>query len=183
MIRGLRAKLDIKSEGWRGFVPLPGTQNVNPGLVATGNTNDANISSIYAIDRRQSVKALLGEPRFLSMTPDSAFVDRNADETSTSMKNIISNQIAADNTPTVIYTDTDKATLLTVISVWDSCHFVPSPILYVKADGTRVTDFPNSLAEFAGVTDQLRIDDNAAYTAAVEVAIRQAQVETENCDQ
>ena len=182
LIRGLRAKLDIKSDGWREFVPLPGLQNVNPALVTTENANDANISSIYAIDRRQAVRALLNEPRFLSMTPDSPFIDRNASETTTSVKNIISNQIAADNTPTVIFTDTDRATILTVITVWDSCHLVPSPVLYVKSDGTRVTDFPNSLAAFAGVTDALRTSNPAAYAAAVEDALRDAQDETADCD-
>jgi hypothetical protein len=35
-----------------------------------------------------------------------------------------------------------------------------------------VTDFPNSLAKFAGVTDALRTSDPAAYNAAVDAAVR-----------
>ncbi len=182
LIRGLKANLDIKSPGWREFKPEPALNPVNPGMVATGNKNDANIYSVYGIDRRQAVRALLNEPRFLSMTPDSAFVDRNAEETSQTIRDLISKQIAADNINGAGITNMDEATLLTVVSVWDSCHFVPSPILYIKDDGTRVTDFPNSLAAFAGVTDQLRIDDPSAYNAAVEAAIRQAIEDTVDCD-
>ncbi len=180
LIRGLRANLDIKSPGWREFKAEPALNPVNPGMVATGNRNDANIYSVYGIDRRQAVKALLNEPRFLSMTPDSAFVDRNAEETSQTIKSLITNQIINDDDSSI--TNNDEATLLTVVSVWDSCHFVPSPVLYTKSDGTRVTDFPNSLAAFAGVTDQLREDDPDAYNAAVEVAIRQAVEDTADCE-
>lgn len=180
LIRGLKANLDIKSPGWREFQPEPAMNPVNPCMVATGDNNDANIYSVYGIDRRQAVKALLNEPRFLSMTPDAAFVDRNAEETSQTIKELISNQIQADNDDAI--TNTASATFLTVVSVWNSCHFVPSPILYTKVDGTRVTDFPNSLAAFAGVTDQLRIADPSAYNSAVEAAIRRAVQETADCD-
>jgi hypothetical protein len=60
-----------------------------------------------------------------------------------------------------------------VISTWKSCHFVPSPILFTKPDGTRVTDFPNSLAMWAGTTDAARTGDPAGYNNAVEMKIRQ----------
>lgn len=172
LIRGLRANLDIKNTTSREFKDIPALNPVNPSMVATGNPYDANIYSVYGIDRRQAVKALLNEPRFLSMTPDSAFVDRTADETSQTVKNLITNQILNDNDPKM--TNHNEATLLTVVSVWNSRYFIPSPVLYTKSDGTRVTDFPNSLAAFAGITDQLRIDDPDAYNAAIETAVRAA---------
>ena len=183
LIRGLKANLDIKSSGWREFQPADeGLNPVNPGMVATGIWNDANIYSVYLIDRRQAVRALLNEPRFLSMTPDLAMVDIKATETSRNLRKLIKRAIKDDQ---IILPpkNRDFATLLTVVSTWDSCHFVPSPILYTKDDGTRVTDFPNSLAEFAGVTDQLRVDDPPAYNAAVEAAIRQAVEDTADCDE
>jgi hypothetical protein len=49
---------------------------------------------------------------------------------------------------------------------------VPSPVLYTKPDDARVTDFPNSLAAFAGVTDSLRTSNPGAYNAAVDAAVR-----------
>ncbi|MGR9087012.1 MAG: hypothetical protein ACU841_08065 [Gammaproteobacteria bacterium] len=181
LIRGLRAHLDIKSPGWREFKPeSEGFNPVNPGMVATGNWNDANIYSVYLIDRRQAVRALLNEPRFLSMTPDLAMVDIQADETTGTVRSVISQAI--EETGLELPKNDQYATLLTVVSTWKSCHFVPSPLLYTKDDGTRVTDFPNSLAAFAGVSDQLRIDDPAAYNAAVETAIRQAVEDTADCD-
>lgn len=181
LIRGLRAHLDIKSPGWREFKPEnEGLNPVNPGMVATGHWNDANIYSVYLVDQRQAVKALLNEPRFLSMTPDLAMVDLTADETTTGVKWIIQQGIEETNLEPP--KNEHYATLLTVVSTWKSCHFVPSPVLYTKEDGTRVTDFPNSLAAFAGVTDQLRLDDPVAYNDAVQLAIRQAVKETADCD-
>ena len=182
LIRGLRANLDIKSPGWREFKPEDeGLNPVNPAMVATGVWNDANIYSVYLIDRRQAVRALLNEPRFLSMTPDLAMVDIKAKETSKDVKRLIRRGIKEDKS-LLRPKNRRFATLLTVVSTWESCHFIPSPILYTKRDGTRVTDFPNSLATFAGVTDQLRSDDPDAYNAAVEAAIRQAVEDTADCD-
>lgn len=172
LIRGLKAHLDIKSAGWREYRAEPAINPVNPAMIATGDRNDANIYSIYGVDRRQLVAALLNEPRFLSMTPDTALVDRNAEETSETVKSLITNQILNDGRPSV--TNNNEAAFLTVVSVWHSRHFVPSPILYIKKDGTRVTDFPNSLAAFAGISDRLRTDDPEAYHAAVEAAVKKA---------
>jgi hypothetical protein len=70
---------------------------------------------------------------------------------------------------------------LQVISTWNSCHFLPSPVLYTKPDGTRVTDFPNSLAAFAATTDAQRIANPTAYNAAVELAVRAGVAQTQDC--
>ena len=171
LVRGVRAFLDIKDSNSREFKATP-FNPINPALVASGNNNDANISSLYLVDRRQAARALLNEPRYLSMTPDLAKVDIHAAETDPDVRALILRAI--QETPGI--TNQNQATLLQVISTWKSCHFVPSPVLYTKPapDGARVTDFPNSLAAFAGVPDALRTSNPAAYNEAVETAVRAA---------
>ena len=195
LIRGLRAYLDIKGPGFREFKTfdkagcLAGLnddpslddvskcQNINPGMVASGDWNDANIYSLYLIDRRQAVRALVNEPRFLSMTPDLAMVDIKAEETTSSIRSLILQGIDEDNalqSPKNV----DFATVLTVVSTWNSCWFAPSPVLYTKSDGTRVTDFPNSLAMGGGTSDAKRasadLSDRTEYYAAIDDGIKQA---------
>jgi hypothetical protein len=179
LVRGLRAFLDIKDPNSREFREPPALNPVNPALVPSGNKFDANISSIYLVDRRQAARALLNEPRFLSMTPDLAKVDIHADETSPAVRALILQAI--QETPLLEPKNVTQATFLQVISTWKSCHFVPSPVLYTKGDGTRVTDFPNSLAAYAGTTDAERISNPASYNAKVEAAIRAAVETTKNC--
>jgi hypothetical protein len=177
LIRGLRAHLDMKDPASREYKAPPELNPVNPALVPTGNDLDANISSIYLVDRRQAARALLNEPRFLSMTPDLAKVDVLAPETDESVRALIMQAII--DTPGI--TNMTQATFLQVISTWNSCHFLPSPVLFTKPDGTRVTDFPNSLAAFAGTSDAQRIAEPAAYSAAVEAAVRAGVAQTANC--
>ncbi len=195
LVRGLRAHLDVKGPGWREFKifdkagclaglnsdpsldDVSKCKSINPGMVASGDWNDANIYSVYLIDRRQAVRALLNEPRFLSMTPDLAMVDLRAEETTSSIKSLILQGIEEDDTlqsPKNI----DIATVLTVVSTWKSCWFVPSPVLYTKRDGTRVTDFPNSLALGGGTSDAKRasadLADRTEYYGAIDDGINQA---------
>ncbi|HEX9870561.1 MAG TPA: hypothetical protein VGC99_18600 [Candidatus Tectomicrobia bacterium] len=179
LVRGLRAFLDIKDPNSREFREPPALNPVNPALLPSGNKFDANISSIYLVDRRQAVRALLNEPRYLSMVPDLAKVDIHAAQTSPAVRALILQAI--QETPLLEPKNTTQATFLQVISTWKSCHFVPSPVLTVLGDGTRITDFPNSLAAFAGTTDAERISDPDSYNAKVEAAIRAAVVATGNC--
>lgn len=177
LIRGLRAYLDMKDPDSRESKAPPELNPVNPALVPSGDALDANISSIYLVDRRQAARALLNEPRFLSMTPDLAKVDVHAEETDPAVRALILQ--AVKETPGL--TNTETATFLQVISTWHSCHFVPSPVLYTKLDGTRVTDFPNSLAAFSGTTEQQRTRDPQAYNQAVETAVRAGVEQTQDC--
>jgi hypothetical protein len=177
LIRGLRAYLDMKDPASREYKAPPELNPVNPALVPSGDALDANVSSIYLVDRRQAARALLNEPRFLSMTPDLAKVDVHAEETDPAVRALILQ--AVKDTPGL--TNTETATFLQVISTWRSCHFVPSPVLYTKPDGTRVTDFPNSLAAFSGTTDELRTRDASAYNNAVETAVRAGVEQTQAC--
>ena len=168
LVRGVKAYLDIKNSNSREFVAPPGQNPINPGLVATGNDNDANISSIYLVDRRQAARALLREPRYLSMVPDLGKVDIDAEETSPDLRRLLRQAIAEDAT-ILAPKNQNQVTFLQVISTWKSCHFVPSPVLYTKPNGLRVTDFPNSLAKFANTDAPIA---SAPYFAAVEVAVR-----------
>lgn len=172
LIRGVKSHLDIKPPGCREFQLEPGMNPVNPAMVVTGDKNDANIYSVYAVERRQAVQALLNEPRFLAMTPDTVLADLNCEETTQAVKNLIWTQIQTDAIEEPV--NTAEAALLTVVAVWKSPHFLPSPVLYTKDDGTRVTDFPNSLAKFAGISDRLRIEDPAGYQRAIQRAVRSA---------
>jgi hypothetical protein len=119
----------------------------------------------------------LNEPRYLSMTPDLAKVDIEAAETDDSVRKLILQAVK----DTAGLTNTKNATFLQVISTWKSCHFVPSPVLYTKPDGTRVTDFPNSLAKFAGTADAKRGAQPAEYSKAVETAVRAGVEKTKAC--
>jgi len=183
LVRGVKAYLDIKDSNSREFVAAPGQNPINPGLVATANDNDANISSIYLVDRRQAARALLREPRYLSMVPDLGKVDIDAEETSPDLRKLLRQAIAEDST-ILAPKNQNQVTFLQVISTWKSCHFVPSPVLYTKPNGLRVTDFPNSLAKFANTTAPIA---SAQYFADVEVAVRATlnlpadQPGSENC--
>jgi hypothetical protein len=177
LIRGLRAKLDMKDPASREYKAPPERVSVNPALIPTGDALDANISSIYLVDRRQAAKALLNEPRFLSMVPDLAKVDIEAPETDAALRALLLQAIK--ETPGM--TNTKNVTFLQVISTWNSCHFLPSPVLYTKPDGTRVTDFPNSLAAFAATSDKTRTADPPSYYAAVDKAVRSGVESTKDC--
>ena len=168
LVRGVRAFLDIKDPNSREFAALPAVNPINPGLVASGNDHDANISSIYLVDRRQAARALLREPRLLSMVPDLGKVDIDADETSPDLRKLLRQAIQED-TSILAPKNNDQVTFLQVISTWKSCHFVPSPILYTKPNGVRVTDFPNSLALFADTPAPIA---SAQYFADVDTKVR-----------
>ena len=168
LVRGVKAYLDIKNSNSREFVAPPGQNPINPSLVATGNDNDANISSVYLVDRRQAARALLREPRYLSMVPDLAKVDIDATETSEDLRKLLRQAIEEDTT-ILAPKNQNQVTFLQVISTWKSCHFVPSPILYTKPNGLRVTDFPNSLAKFANTTAPIA---SVQYFTDVEAAVR-----------
>lgn len=169
LVRGVRAYLDIKEPGSREFRDLPAVNPINPGLVASGNDKDGNISSIYLVDRRQAARALLNEPRLLSMVPDLGKVDINALETSSDLKKLLRQAIQEDTT-LLGPKNMDQVTFLQVISTWKSCHFVPSPVLYTNGDGVRVTDFPNSLAKFANTTAEIA---SVQYFADVDKKVRE----------
>ncbi|CAN0541506.1 unnamed protein product [Ectocarpus sp. 12 AP-2014] len=114
------------------------------------------------------------EPRFLSMTPDTGLVDLTAEETGWFVRTLARHQASVEGK-----SDLESAAFLLVTGVWAPGSLIESPVLYTKEDGTQVTDYPRSLALWAGTTDGARLaDDNAErqqYWASFRQAIRQAE--------
>ncbi|CAN0307842.1 unnamed protein product, partial [Ectocarpus sp. 6 AP-2014] len=174
LVKGYKAFLDVKQKGWREHVEEPGPPLVNPVVVPSGCAEHANIYAIYAVDSRQVLNALLMEPRFLSMTPDTGLVDLTAEETGRFVRTLARHQASVEGK-----SDLESAAFLLVTGVWAPGGLIESPVLYTKEDGTKVTDFPRSLALWAGTTDGARLDDDSAerqrYWASFRQAIRQAE--------
>lgn len=70
VVKGVRAYLDIKDPGCREYRAPPENARVNPANVVTGDPTMANLYAVYIVDERVVLKALLGEPRYLSIAPD-----------------------------------------------------------------------------------------------------------------
>ncbi|CAM9527256.1 unnamed protein product [Sphacelaria rigidula] len=107
------------------------------------------------------------------MTPDTGLVDLIAEETDQSIRALVRYQASAE-----LKTDQTHAAFLVVTGVWASGSLIDSPVLYTKDDGTQVTDYPRSLAVWAGTTDEARTGDTseqAAYWDAVRQSARRAQ--------
>eukprot|EP00933_Yihiella_yeosuensis_P083697 TRINITY_DN9794_c1_g1_i1.p2 TRINITY_DN9794_c1_g1~~TRINITY_DN9794_c1_g1_i1.p2 ORF type:complete len:157 (+),score=42.35 TRINITY_DN9794_c1_g1_i1:427-897(+) len=68
---------------------------------------------------------------------------------------------------------TERIALLTVVSTYKGPSFVENPVLYTKADGSRVTNFHDGLAKLAGTSDSER--GSAAYNEAVQGALRRLE--------
>jgi len=165
LIRGLKSYFDIKVPPAREYVPPPGLAKINPAMVATGDRLDANIYAIYLVDSRQDLTALLAEPRYLGMDPDLVKVDLTANETSANLTQFVLQLIS--ETPNV--TNTEEAGVFTVVSSYKGPSFVENPVLYTKADGTRVTNFQDGLALWAGTSDSLR--NTPAWQNAIQTKI------------
>ncbi|CBN77500.1 conserved unknown protein [Ectocarpus siliculosus] len=215
LVKGYKAFLDVKQKGWREYVEEPGPPLVNPVVVPSGCAEHANIYAIYAVDSRQVLNALLMEPRFLSMTPDTGLVDLTAEETGRFVRTLVSVVVVevvvvvrrfswTTHEPKSRHSDAcccrfqscfvppprhqasvegksdlESAAFLLVTGVWAPGGLIESPVLYTKEDGTKVTDYPRSLALWAGTTDGARLDDDDAerqqYWASFRQAIRQAE--------
>lgn len=145
LVRGYKSYLDVMQDGWRqydGDAPL-----INCNVFATGCWHHANEYWIYLVDVRQFLKILMNEPRFLSITPDLGLVDLEAEETSTVIKHLAKSEVRNQKKRI-----TTEAAFPLVTAAWfQSLAHVPSPVLYTKEDGTQVTNFPQSLAKWAGM--------------------------------
>ena len=151
LVRGYKAYFDVKREGWREYKAKPELPRVpNPVVIPTGCFHDANIYWLYLVAPEQVLNILAGEPRFLSITPDTGLVDLEAIETSDDVKRLAQNQIRRFG-----HKNTTAFALPLVTGVWfDADAFAESPIAYTKEDGTQVTSFDESLALWAGVERQ-----------------------------
>lgn len=152
LVRGTKAYLDVMEPGWRQYTHEPGQPLINSVNIVSGCHEHANQYWIYLIDSRQVLAVLNNEPRFLSITPDTAMVDLDAAETDEGVKAFamyeIEKQQKANNSLVAIP--------IVVATVYHQ-SFVPSPSILHHADGTNVTNFPDSLALWAHLDDNDRL--------------------------
>jgi hypothetical protein len=145
LVRGYKAYLDIKEPEWREFREDP-PQVPNAVVMPTGCREHANIYWIYAVDSRQILHILAGEPRFLSISPDTGMLDLIADETDEQVKLTALHEIRKQGK-----TDESVVAVPLVTGVWFHSSYVESPTVEAKADHTMVTSYDGSLALWAGV--------------------------------
>ncbi len=150
LVRGVAMHLDVKDAACRERVTPDGAARprVNPAMVPTGDPADANLYSVYAVDARAALLALLNEPRYLSMTPDLVRVDLDAEQTSSAVR-ALGREIARRAGAA----DARSAGILAVVSCFAGPTFVRVPPHRVLPDGTRMTAFAECLAAWAGVDD------------------------------
>ena len=147
LVRGYKAYLDVMEEDWRQYKSHPEQPLINSNVLASGCWHHANEYWIYLVDSRQFFSILMKEPRFLSISPDLGLVDLEASETSPCVKHFALSQIKKQNK-----TDSTAVAFPIVTCAWyNSASHIPSPVLYTKEDGTQVTNFPQSLAKWAGL--------------------------------
>jgi hypothetical protein len=147
LVRGYKSYLDVMQMHWRQYTPEPEQPLINPNVIPTGCYHHANEYWMYLVDLRQFATILLNEPRFLSISADLGLVDLEAEETGPVVKHISKHEITKQQK-----TDNTYVALPIVTGAWyNPASHVPSPVLYTKEDGTQVTNFPQSLATWAGV--------------------------------
>lgn len=182
LVRGYKSYLDVMQDDWRqydGEAPL-----INCNVFATGCWHHANEYWMYLVDSRQFLKILMNEPRFLSVTPDLGLVDLVAEETSDVIKHLAKTEIDRQQKGIA----TEVAFPLVTAAWFQSMAHVPSPVLYTKNDGTQVTNFPQSLAKWAGMdlgdisgvvcqADQEDYENPKDYWEKVRESIRTAEAD------
>ena len=126
----------------------------------------------FAVSESAALRALLGEPRCLGMTPDTVLVDLDARETTPALAATLRALAAASAAAAAA--PITRAALLTVVAHAPPHGAVSVPPLYVKEDGTRVTTFAACLSAFAktGGGGGLEAAARAAQKAAREVVAR-----------
>jgi len=130
------------------------------------------VYACFAVSESAALRALLGEPRCLGMTPDTVLVDLDARETTPALAATLRALAAASAAAAAPIT---RAALLTVVAHAPPHGAVSVPPLYVKEDGTRVTTFSECLHAFAktGGGGGLEAAARAAQKAAREEAARE----------
>ena len=148
----------------------------------------------YAVAEAACLRALLGEPRMLGMTPDTALVDLGAEETSRGLASFLAGEarrwwsstrpssgssphregasggakVAEGHGRSL---DEGRVAMLTVVAHGVPHGAVPVEPAYVKDDGTRVTSFAPCLKRFGGGFEL----GTCAHELGLEEAIRKWQ--------
>ena len=177
LVRGTKAFLDVMEEGWRQYAPEPEQPLINSGVLVSGCHEHANQYWVYAVDEKQAVLVLLNEPRLLSITPDAGLVDLESSATDEVVRNLALSEIRR-----LGFANTTHVALPIVVATWfQASSFVPSPTVQTLEDGTQVTNYPESLALWAGLDDADRTSDNAddrqRYWDGIRRAIRAAEAD------
>jgi hypothetical protein len=163
LVRGFKAYLDIKEPEWREFREDP-PQVPNAVVMPTGCFEHANIYWIYAVDSRQVNHILAGEPRFLSISPDTGMLDLTADETDEQVKLTALHEIRKQGK-----TDESVVAVPLVTGVWFHSSYVESPTVETKTDNTMITSYDGSLALWAGVErDDLVVSGNQQCLSSID---------------
>lgn len=146
LVRGYKSFLDIKNPTWREYKGEKELKTVNPAMVPTGCDEHANRYSIYAVDSRQAINALAGEPRFLSIAPDMGLADLTAadDLTFPDIKKLVGAFANNYHLSGVEHPKLDRVAFLTVTSTWLKSTFVPNGVIRQDSDGI-ITDFAESI--------------------------------------
>lgn len=151
LVRGYKAYLDLMQEGWRQYSPEPAQPLMNSNVFASGCYEHANEYWIYIVDARVVWGVLAQEPRFLSITPDTGLLDLIAVETDDAVRKFFRHEITKKINNK---SNMDQVAVPLVTAVWfNSQSHIPSPPIHIKEDGTHVTNFPESLALWAGIND------------------------------
>lgn len=158
---GLMRGAKMFFDAWPKWSSQP--SRVNPAIILTGDWCDANQYALYIVDERQVLTALLGEPRMLSMTPDSLLLQLNDSGTDPKIT-----QFAH----AVLGTGVSECAIMAVVGTFKSCSFLPAPPYRTRPDCTRVTTFRESMAKFAKIADMSAVPpSSAAWNAAVGQAL------------
>ena len=122
-------------------------------VVPTGCDEHANRYAIYAVDSRQALHALAGEPRFLSIAPDMGLVSLTAadDLTFPDIKALArtyarTRHFVDDTNKNADDINLDRIAFLTVTSTWFQSTFVENGILREDDQDGIITDYPESTA-------------------------------------
>lgn len=164
-VRGYKAYLDVMEPDWRQYTPQEAGRQalINPNVFASGCYEHANEHFVYLVDSRQVLTTLMKEPRFLSITPDTGIVELK--HSSPLIQEIAKHEIVKGS-----FTDMDRIVFPLVTAVWyQSSSLIPSPTVK-KVDGANVTNFPESLALWAGAKNSDRLDYMAAHHECLENA-------------
>lgn len=181
LIRGCKAYLDVMEPGWRQYTPEPDQPLINSVVMVTGCHEHANQYWVYLVDARQFLSILGHEPRFLAVTPDTGLVDLASNETDDAVRHWATHEILRHellNEDTGGSMDRSVVALPMVVAVHYHESFVPSPPIRIHSDGTRVTNFPESLALWAGVNDTDRTANLPSPNSATTTTTSAATCET-----
>jgi hypothetical protein len=169
LVPGYKAYLDVKDKGFREYREANPPTVPNAVVMPTGCAAHANIYHVFFVPTPVLLNVLAGEPRFLSITPDTGLVDLQADETSDTVRRVAQSVIKAQHKR-----DDSRVAIPLVTGVWFHDTFVESPPVYVR-DGTKVTSFDGGLAVWAGVEREDLVDADATAWANVHTKIRQLE--------